>query len=431
MAITDKHSLIDPDYSAELPDGIGTIETSVQTAKGRLCVGSAYVGEATHYALFRLDDRGKLDRSFGTDGLTTGTFKFRQSLGYSISELDNGQLMMIGLTSDGSFYYEGVPALARFDASGKLDKTFADNGHLVITNPQASQRNRISAAPPSAPPPSGPPPTHLKAIGTSILVLGNYWGHDSVVFKYNQDGRPDTSFNGTGYKVLKHFSDHWFNARNLHVDDKSILICGTQRTFQDREERSHVVKLGLTGEYDAGFGDNGFAAFPTSLKTLGNFLVHPAAGRILGCGMDTDNAGLLVALKEDGSIDDTFTLVSVPKRLTLRWDVLQAMSAQRKDSALIAAGLWNEGPQAPMLIGRFHANGELDTTFAENGTGAILIDRMTGARNCEIDADGKTLVHGMSTTPNPARGFLIRCLTQVKPSRQLDQACSLNSSANT
>jgi len=407
MANPRANSLIDPEYTAKIPENIGTIETSLQTAKGRICVGSAYVDEVPHYALFRLNDKGGLDTSFGSGGITTGSFGRKQSLAYSVTQLDDGALLVIGLTSDESYFFDGVPALARFDENGLLDKNFGNQGHRIIERPVTPGQTRPSSF-------SAPITTncHVSSIGNKILVLGNFFGRDSVLMQFDRDGNLDREFNGTGYKELKRWDGVWLHGLNLHASDQAILVCARIYNSNSLPVGGCVVSLSPTGEFNTAFGNQGFADFPDSLKMLENFLVVPAANRIIGCGMGDQRGGLLVALNGQGDIDETFQAPLMERYYSLTWNQLAAFSPQNADSLILAAGIWTRGPDAPMLIGRFHANGELDVTFADEGTGYILIDGTTAARRCEIESSGKTMVHVMSTNPNLPRGSLIRCLTQ-------------------
>ncbi|WP_426810706.1 hypothetical protein ABOC32_08360 [Pseudomonas sp. WOUb67] len=408
MANPIANSLIDPEYTAKIPDNIGTIETSLKTDEGRICVGSAYVDENPHYALFRLKKNGDLDTSFGTGGITTGSFGHKQSLAYSITQLDGGALLIIGLTSDQSYFFDGVPALARFDKNGILDTRFGEDGHQVIKRPATLRqaRHRAFSTPPAM-------QCHVSSIGNDILVLGNFFGLDTVLMKFDRDGNLVPSFNGTGYKELTRGDGNWLHGLNLYASDQGILVCARVYNANSVPVGGCVVSLGPAGEYNSGFGTGGFADFPDTLKILENFLVLPAANRIIGCGMGDKRGGLMVALNDQGVIDESFRSPLLERYYSLAWNQLAAYSPLNADSPILATGIWTRGPDAPMLIGRFHANGELDESFADDGTGYILIDGTTAARRCEILDTGKTMVHVMSTNPNLPRGSLIRCLTQL------------------
>jgi len=421
----DPCNLIDPNFSATLPPDIGTIETSLQTANGRICVGSAYVDETPHYALFRLKDNGDLDTTFGTGGITTGSFGRTQSLAYSVTELEEGSLLVIGLTSHGSYFIDGAPALARFDANGKLDRDFGDEGHLIITPPaawrdkqpagEALEKERLQETMQQE---QGSPLSAklLKSAGSvKILVLANAYQSNSVLMKFNEDGSVDTGFGHQGYTELPAPEGKWLYSLNLHASDEGILVCA--RIYNDvLPDGSCVVSLTSDGKLDKTFGTGGVAKFPTTLKRVENFLVLPHADRIIGCGADEEGNGLLVALTSKGVDDEAFQSIPLKRGKGLVWNQLAAFPPKLADSRILAAGLMISKTGLPMLLGRFHANGKLDVSFAENGAGSINYVDMVGtaARRLEIDNSGKALVHCMSTAQSSLNvGSLIRCLTEV------------------
>ncbi|CAI3808848.1 hypothetical protein GLGCALEP_05385 [Pseudomonas sp. MM221] len=412
------NSLIDPDYKAAIPESIGTIETSLHTVNGRICVGSAYVNDATHYALLRLKDNGELDTTFGKQGLTTGSFGRTQSLIYSVTELDDGALLVIGLTSEGSYFFDGVPVLARFTKDGTLDENFQGKGYVIIERPEGlKQEPRVlplkkeqlkQEQSESKQNPSLSNNYPIRCVGDKILVLGNYFGLNCVLMTFDLNGNRD------GFTELKRSDDTWLHGLNLHASEEAILICARIYNDLGLPNGGCVVSLTPEGEYSPGFGTDGVANFPTALKTVENFLVLPAAKRIIGCGMGESREGVLVAMTTKGGEDDF--RFSQLRDYSLGWNQLVAFSPQRADSRLLAAGVWNNRINAPMLLGRFCADGKLDDSFGDGGTKDILLDDMisTAARRCEIDSNGKTLVHCMSTKSTAiAYGTLIRCLTAI------------------
>lgn len=73
---------------------------------------------------------GSIDTAFGTDGVTVVESEGGSNFGYDIIVLPDGKLLVCGgvsLTPANT-----AMAVWRFDASGALDETFADNGALVV-----------------------------------------------------------------------------------------------------------------------------------------------------------------------------------------------------------------------------------------------------------------------------------------------------------
>ncbi|MFJ4395828.1 delta-60 repeat domain-containing protein [Pseudomonas sp. NPDC089396] len=413
--------LIDPDFPAQIfaPEFAG-VTTSVKTDKGRVYVGSAYTNGSTletGYLLFRLTDDGVLDEQFGHLGSTVGTFQQgSQSFGYHIIQNNDGKFMVLGLTF--SPIIPKKPALARFNEDGTLDTTFADNGHFVIEQPGRAQRRAFSApiamAMPSATPAdSSQQAWQMAEAGGTFIVFGNYYNQDLVVMMFDWEANFVTSFNGTGYKHLERQGDGVVYGHSLFSDANSLSICATMRQPDLKDRDAFVVRLTREGEYDPCFGKGGIADFP-GLPTLKNFLVLPEDERIIGCGADDDGSGLLVALhKSDGSLDQRFKRVPVKHEgNNVRWEHVLAVSPGSKGTKLIAVGEMRiRVGNLPAIVGRFDSDGELDS-FA---TQTFALRRVTMAAGCEVDEQGRLLVHGQTQIPERSNGYVLRLLTNRNP----------------
>ena len=406
--------LIDHNFSKEVPANVGTVETSLKVGTGRVCIGSSQVEgkEDELYVLFRFNADGTQDKSFGTKGSTTGSYGLTKSLGYSVTKLKDDKLLTIGLTSSNSYFFDGVPALARFYENGNLDKGFRNEGHLIIERPKklaqkpfaATLKDTMSKQQHAA------MPVHcqLKPIGDKILVLANYFGSDTVLMMFDRDGNPDTRFNKVGYKELESSDDMWLHGLNLHVDDQAILVCARIYNSSGLEQGGRVISLDLSGEYSVGFGTAGAANFPADLKMVQNFLVQP--NRIIGCGMGENRAGSLVALDRKGAVDKGFCS-QLEHNYSLAWNQLVALSPGDAESQILAAGIWNKGPTAPILLGLFDDSGKLVEQFGDGGLGEISLGAIsTAARRLEVEDNHKVLVHCMNAdTSTKFHGTIIRC----------------------
>jgi len=413
--------LIDPDFPAQIfaPECAG-ITTSVQTDKGRVYVGSAYTNGntlETGYLLFRLTDEGVLDEKFGHQGKTIGTFaRGSQSSGYNVIQRSDGKFMVLGLTF--TAIYTRKPALARFNEDGTLDTTFADNGHFVIEQPGPAQRRtfnaRLAMPMPLATLPADIPQQAWQMVDedSTFIVFGNYYDQDLIVMMFDWEANFVPSFNGTGYKYLERQGDGVVYGHSLFSDTDTLSICATMRQPDFRDRDAFVVRLIRTGEYDSSFGNGGIADFP-SMHTLKNFLVLPQDERIIGCGASEDGSGLLVALhKGDGSLDQRFkrTLIKHDGN-NVRWDHVLAASPGCKGSKLLAIGEMRiRAGNLPAIVGRFDSEGELDS-FA---TQTFALRRLTMVAGCNVDEQGRLLVHGQTQIPERFNGYLLRLLTNVK-----------------
>ncbi len=112
--------------------GVGTdalAQGMVVGDDGRIVVSGSYTdGKVTRIMLAGFTRDGQLDRDFGTDGIATTLNRQDVSEGYGMYASDNGDLYVAG-----SLGTEGrrAAALFRFTANGRVDASFGDNGVLV------------------------------------------------------------------------------------------------------------------------------------------------------------------------------------------------------------------------------------------------------------------------------------------------------------
>jgi len=159
---------------------------TVQTDGDILVAGSSSgYYEGTDFALARYNADGTLDASFAGDGTLTTDFGGSDT-GWSVTVQTDGDILVAGSSSSG-YYYEGADfALARYNADGALDTSFADGGTLTTDFGGADDFGRSIT---------------VQTDG-NIVVAGSsgsyYEGYDFALARYNADGTLDTSFAGDG-----------------------------------------------------------------------------------------------------------------------------------------------------------------------------------------------------------------------------------------
>lgn len=161
---------------------------SARTADGRVVVvGSSSRSRALtaeSFVLTRYLANGRPDTSFGTRGVVRTSFG-GAAMGRDVFVLPDGRLLAVAMVvwRDG-----GGVGLARYDANGRIDKTFGRGGTSV--HPVGAGTAVVMGADVG---PDG-----------SIVVAGHLWGDDRVrpfVQRYLADGKRDESF-GAGGTVL-------------------------------------------------------------------------------------------------------------------------------------------------------------------------------------------------------------------------------------
>lgn len=155
-----------------------------------------------HFTLAKYQPNGKLDSSFGKNGLAVTIF---DSTGIStikdLSVLPDGKIITIG----GREYYYEDSYLARYYANGSLDKSFGNNGKLILEQ---------------------------SGIGKSLVVQsdGKYvaCNNNYILYRFMEDGTPDSSFgNGGKTKHIGFRAGYSSISTDIQIGkDNKILVSG-------------------------------------------------------------------------------------------------------------------------------------------------------------------------------------------------------------
>ena len=154
---------------------------------------------------------GKLDLTFGIDGLVTTDFGSTSDGAGSVAIQADGKILVTGTTvppGAGADF-----ALARYNSDGSLDTTFGTDGK--VTTDFGSQDSAGSVA--------------IQADG-KIVVTGVSiqpgTGYDFALARYNTDGSLDTTFDGDG-KVTTDFGFSYDYGMDLAIQaDGRIVVTG-------------------------------------------------------------------------------------------------------------------------------------------------------------------------------------------------------------
>src|SRR6266446_3520473 len=156
---------------------------------GKIVVGGpSGVYPVFHAALARFNANGKLDRTFGTGGKTTAALDPGGEGVAAIALQTDGKIMTAGSVIHDNFTLAFI--LGRFNADGSLDQTFGNNGSVQTTfGDSAAEGNDVV----------------LQGDGKIIVVgftgAGSYSSFNYfALVRFNSDGSLDQSF-GAGGKV--------------------------------------------------------------------------------------------------------------------------------------------------------------------------------------------------------------------------------------
>lgn len=241
--------------------------------------------------------------------------------------------------------------------AGTLDRSFGNNGIVVDHNAAGGNDNDFGSA------------ITTDSLGR-ILVTGmsrNASGNmDMVIWRYNADGTPDTTFNPG--------SSH-----------PGIVV--------------HSSAAGWDGN------DSGRSL---TRDSQGRILVTGYSSGIYNTGFSYDPDMVIWRYKPDGTLDTTFNPGGTIPGIVVHdsaaggngqdWGF--SITTDSQERILVSGWSWNSAHYADMVIWRYNPDGSLDTSFGNNGI--VVHDNAAGGNGNDggysitTDSQGRILVAGSS-----------------------------------
>lgn len=271
--------------------------------------------------------------------------------------------------------------LVRYNENGTVDTSFGSNGFVQA----------------EIGPYSGAGQAILQPDG-KILIAGKRAanpGSASVLMRYNPDGSPDTSFNGSGKVELFTSGTYYTSADAICLQpDAKIAVTGTatnlavttagQFTARLNPDGSLISVYGHSESIDkASLGEDRAMTYPAAIACM-------ADGRFVTVG-STSNfpetpIGQLKRFRSDGTPDPAFGSNGI-----LNFDGTRELTDIKiqPDGKIVMAG--TTVPYT-YFVARTDSTGTFDPTFGVNGVAAV-----PAAANLELYATGKIAVSGTTS----------------------------------
>jgi uncharacterized delta-60 repeat protein len=256
------------------------IEVSHQRVVG---VGRRILGSRSlEYLVFRLEPDGRLDTSFGTDGIQT----LSDISGATSVALDDADKVVIAASSGAAL------KVLRLMPDGTPDSTFGSAG--VFTALPDTDDENVNAA-----------PRILSLKGGGYRVTDNDYRTDALtsrcrVLALTTEGTVDETFGTAGYAVVG--PDDGANSCDslLEISGERLLVGGSTGA------EPLLVRLGASGATDTTFGIDDLG--DTSMTRIAALATDPNDGAVLVAGYGPgDVPGTMVArLQPDGALDAGF-----------------------------------------------------------------------------------------------------------------------------
>ncbi len=353
-----------------------------------------------NFAVARYTTNGVLDATFGAEGNGMLTTDFGGS----------DQIAAIALQANGSIVVAGTSkkadsggniALARYTVEGILDSTFDGDGLLTVN----FTSNEWDGARDMA----------IKDDGRIVVVcqVGSGRASDVAITQFNIDGSFDTTFNGIGWLVTQFTDDSDIMDRAEAIDvqtDGKILVAGYAFAGLFGKSQTALARFNSDGTLDGTFGVGGkqIADFSTTGaytdgSAYGNSLALLPDGKMVVAGhaptsrnydfavMRFDNDGNLdTSFADNGKLKTNFFVNSIPSR-----DQANDLAMQSDGKIIVVGNTEQELSGTDLVVKRYHEDGSVDITFAEDGTAVLDIDSYEQiADGVVIQDDDKIVVVG-------------------------------------
>jgi uncharacterized delta-60 repeat protein len=378
-----------------------TVDVAVD-AQGRILV-AAKVGVAagSRFGLARMLADGSADLSFGVQGSVINTFAlgFEATAG-KVRILPDGRILLAGLHYENA--HRTLPALALFDAQGKPDPSFGDNGRQVVRLPgDLSMGSRDAWLPPGVP--GAEACDFVVQDDGHILLIANHHfelaDHAGMLIRLKPDGGLDETFNGRGFVMIRHLLlNTWLSSLMLQKDGR-IVVAGSI----DFPQEGLLARYEPNGRLDERFAVDGFMAFRAHGKSAQVSRVIESSDALHCFGSSRDPIRCMAYSLHANGRPNLHNHGGQPQLLEIGPSGCQWSAAQRMaDGRIIAVGATIGGIEADFIVARYLSGGGLDHSFGE-GKGWLrtrLGRSLDTANSLALQADDAILVGGYSLDGN-------------------------------
>ncbi len=382
----------------------GRVSTPVGGAHGEAVViqpGGDIVTAGWHatpagndFALTRHDPAGRLDRSFGTNGVVTTDLGGADDEAYDAAPLSDGGIVVVGRT-DAAGVQRTDFGVARYRADGTLDHGFGASGIVKTDIPGGGgQANAVAVQPDGR--------IVVAGFATRAGIDGDF-----AVVRYNPDGTLDPSF-GTGGVVTTDLGTRGDDARAVVIQpDGRIVVAGSAG------EDIALARYLPNGTLDVAFGHGGSTITDLGSDDVANGVALTPAGEIviagftLGAGINRDF--LLARYRADGGLDTAFGDHGAVETDVSGGDDFAENVAVDAAGRIVLVGRATSPTILDMALVRYRPDGGLDTGF--DGDGVLTTDFHGSGefgQDVTIDTDGRIVAAGYTANGADTEFALMR-----------------------
>jgi uncharacterized delta-60 repeat protein len=345
------------------PGGIAYLPSETESSAGIALAGDGRIVVGGHRTVTALLPTGRLDPSFGTEGVATIA---APSAGFEAIAVDpSGRPVAVGAARSDSLP-DTEPFIERFTPAGAPDASFgAGAGYLLadlgLPPPRAGARATASLQEVAF-----DPTGRIVVRGTRASGRGS----GDFLARLEESGAPDPSFGKAGVRTLPEVT-HWYDENRL-LKSWAFGPGGQISVGIKDGDASSVLRMHEDGSRDRSFGQGGTAPYPPG-TTIGPLVDRRGrtitSARLQGVEHLLPNGILIRRLRPDGAPDRGFGEHGSDKlRIPHLYEYKLALDAEGR--ILIAASLkgrsWiAEGKDLALL--RLRPDGRIDEAFGHGG----------------------------------------------------------------
>jgi uncharacterized delta-60 repeat protein len=330
---------------------------------------------------------GTLDNTFGNNGIVIYNYgQGYHDATFGVHVYTDSSILVCGSYMSGSTYI-ATGNLQKFLPDGSIDASWGTNG-MVTFNYGVGGTFAYS----------------MKVLSDGkILISGStYITVANAAFfaaRFNADGTPDLTFNGTGVWTYAYSTQEDIcNTMILQFDGKIVLAGRSGGTVMNQ---LLFTRLNSDGTLDTGFGTNGFTAINSATQNENlNGLGLLSNGTIIGVGYTHvgnpwfGEFAIMVKLDSDGNPYAGFGTagVMIPSVYT---NYSQAFDCTIVNDTVIISSEMENGSQN-LVVAKLDQNGNPDESFGTGGISTLSIDPLTYGYDIEYYQDNKFYICGTS-----------------------------------
>jgi uncharacterized delta-60 repeat protein len=395
---------LDPTFSedgvavAAFPEHYGVARDVAVQFDGRIvAVGAMHVdmGIASDFALVRYTFAGNLDPNFGRGGRILTDFGGRYDEAEAVAVQEDRKIVVVGDSTDDI-------AVARYSATGHLDRTFEGDGRTLID--LGGSETALDVA--------------IQPDGRIVLVGTD--GPDFFVVRLLADGSLDPEF-GVGGSVRTDFRGSQDTALAVAIQQDGMIVVGGFCVTGTRDDFA-LARYLPDGSLDQGFGTGGlvrtdFAGWEDRITDLvvqtdGKIAASGEASQYPGGADQRSDVGVARYLP-DGQLDPTFGHSGkVRTDFGSYFDEAQGM-AVLADGRIVVASPFFDVDHSVAAVARYQVDGHLDPSFGSGGIARTTVETSSDqVGGLTLIGDERiSVVAGTSPTPGDFAFLALRFLS--------------------